>query len=71
MIIRINGFDRRSKVRDPNPRGMSRLAKPREELTAELREEFVQRFEHDKVQIVEAMDKFISKLWRKKSKNRK
>ena len=28
--------------------------------TAELREEFAQRFEHDKQQIVEAMDKFIT-----------
>ena len=38
----------------------SKLVEAREELTAELREEFVQRYEHDKGQIVEAMDNFIS-----------
>ena len=32
----------------------------RDEITAELREEFAQRFEHDKGQIVEAMDTFIT-----------
>lgn len=37
-----------------------RLAEAREELTAELREEFAQRYEHDKGLIVEAMDNFIS-----------
>ena len=37
-----------------------RLAEAREELTAELREEFSQRYEHDKGLIVEAMDNFIS-----------
>ena len=31
----------------------------REELTAELREEFAQRYEHDKGLIVEAVDGFI------------
>jgi hypothetical protein len=38
----------------------AQISEAREELTAELREEFAQRFEHDKAQIVEAMDKFIS-----------
>ena len=38
----------------------SRLAKDKDQLTAELREEFSQRFEHDKQQIVDAMDKFIT-----------
>ena len=38
----------------------SRLAEAKDQLTAELREEFAQRFEHDKTQIVEAMDKFIT-----------
>ena len=32
----------------------------KDQLTAELREEFSQRFEHDKQQIVDAMDKFIT-----------
>lgn len=38
----------------------SKLSEAREELTAELREEFAQRYEHDKGLIVEAMDNFIS-----------
>jgi len=38
----------------------SRLSEARDELTAELREEFAQRYEHDKGLIVEAMDNFIS-----------
>ena len=38
----------------------SRLAEAKDQLTAELREEFSQRFEHDKQQIVEAMDNFIT-----------
>lgn len=38
----------------------SNLSEAREELTAELREEFAQRYEHDKGLIVEAMDNFIS-----------
>ena len=38
----------------------SRLDEAREELTAELREEFAQRYEHDKGLIVEAVDNFIS-----------
>lgn len=38
----------------------SRLSEAREELTAELREEFAQRYEHDKGLIVEAMDNFIT-----------
>ena len=35
----------------------TRPAEARDEITAELREEFAQRSEHDKGQIVEAMDK--------------
>ena len=38
----------------------SRLDEAREEMTAELREEFAQRYEHDKGLIVEAVDNFIS-----------
>ena len=38
----------------------SKISEARDELTAELREEFAQRYDHDKSQIVEAMDKFIS-----------
>jgi len=38
----------------------SRVSEAREEITAELREEFAQRYSHDKSQIVEAMDKFIT-----------
>ena len=38
----------------------SRLAEAKDQLTAELREEFSQRFEHDKQQIVEALDNFIT-----------
>lgn len=37
-----------------------RLTEAREALTAELREEFAQRYAHDKGLIVEAMDNFIS-----------
>ena len=39
----------------------SRLAEAREELTAELREEFAQRYDHDKGLIVEAVENFINK----------
>lgn len=35
------------------------LTESREEITAELREEFASRYEHDKGQLVEAMDKLI------------
>lgn len=38
----------------------SRLAEAKEELTAELREEFAQRYDHDRGLIVEAVDKFVS-----------
>ena len=38
----------------------SKLSEARDELTAELREEFAQRYEHDKGLIVEAMDNFIT-----------
>lgn len=38
----------------------SRLAEAKDQLTAELREEFAQRFEHDKQQIVDSMDRFIT-----------
>lgn len=39
----------------------SQLSEAREAITAELREEFAQRYEHDKGQIAEAVDTFISK----------
>jgi hypothetical protein len=35
------------------------LAESREEVTAELREEFASRYEHDKSQLIEAMDKLM------------
>jgi hypothetical protein len=38
----------------------SKISEARDELTAELREEFAQRYDHDKGKIVEAVDKFIS-----------
>ena len=38
----------------------SKLNEAREELTAELREEFAQKFEHDKSIMVESMDKFLN-----------
>ena len=38
----------------------SKLIEAREELTAELREEFAQKFEHDKSIMVESMDKFLN-----------
>ena len=38
----------------------SKLSEAKEQLTAELREEFAQRYEHDKSLIVEAMDNFIT-----------
>lgn len=38
----------------------SQLAEAKEELTAELREEFAQKFEHDKAVMIESMDKFLS-----------
>ena len=38
----------------------AKLTEAREEITAELREEFAQRYEHDKGLIVEATDKFIT-----------
>lgn len=38
----------------------SRLVEAREEITAELREEFAQRYAHDRGLIVESVDKFVS-----------
>ena len=38
----------------------SKLDEAREEITAELRDEFAQRYENDKGQIVEAMDKMLT-----------
>lgn len=38
----------------------ARLSEAREQITAELREEFAQRYEHDKGLIAESMDKFIT-----------
>jgi hypothetical protein len=38
----------------------SKVSEAKEELTAELREEFAQRYEHDKGKIVEAIDNFIT-----------
>ena len=40
----------------------ARLAEAREEITAELREEFAGRYENDKAQIVEAMDTMIGEV---------
>lgn len=38
----------------------SKISETKEELTAELREEFAQRYDHDKSKIVEGVDQFIS-----------
>ena len=38
----------------------SKLDEAREEITAELRDEFAQRYENDKGQIVEAMDTMLT-----------
>jgi hypothetical protein len=38
----------------------SRLTEAREEISAELREEFAQRYDHDKALIVEAVDSFVT-----------
>lgn len=38
----------------------TKLSEAREELTAELREEFAQKFEHDKSIMIESMDKFLN-----------
>ena len=38
----------------------TQLTEAREKITAELREEFAQRYENDKSQIVEAADKMIT-----------
>jgi hypothetical protein len=38
----------------------AKLAEAKDELTAELREEFAQRYEHDKGKIVEAIDNFVT-----------
>ena len=38
----------------------SKLDEAREEITAELRDEFAQRYENDKSQIVEAMDTMLT-----------
>ena len=38
----------------------TKISEARDELTAELREEFAQRYDHDKGLIVEAMDNFIT-----------
>jgi hypothetical protein len=38
----------------------ARLAEAKEEVTAELREEFAQKFEHDKSVMIESVDKFLN-----------
>lgn len=38
----------------------TKLVEAKEELTSELREEFAQKFEHDKTIMVESMDKFLT-----------
>ncbi len=38
----------------------TKLVEQKEELTAELREEFAQKFEHDKSIMIESMDKFLN-----------
>lgn len=38
----------------------SKLKEARDEITAELREEFAQKFEHDKATLVKSVDRFIS-----------
>ena len=45
------------------------IAEAKTELTANLREEFAQRYEHDKGMIVESMNTMIEKQLHMKSKN--
>ena len=42
----------------------AKLTEAREELTAELREEFAQRYEQDKAKITGAVEKFVSERLR-------
>lgn len=38
----------------------SKLKEARQEITAELREEFAQKFEHDKARLIKSMDRFLT-----------
>jgi len=38
----------------------SKLKEARQEITAELREEFAQKFEHDKAKLIKSMDRFLT-----------
>ncbi len=46
----------------------AKLNEAREQARAELREEFAQRYEHDKSVMVEALDKMEQKVWPQKFK---
>jgi len=57
----IEGADLTSEVKDSLQEAWeAKVNEAKEELTAELREEFAQRYEHDKSKIVEAVDNFIT-----------
>lgn len=57
----LEGADLTSEVKDALQEAWeSKISEAKEELTAELREEFAQRYEHDKSKIVEAVDQFIT-----------
>ena len=57
----LENADLTSEVKDALQEAWNnKVSEARDEITAELREEFAQRYDHDKGQIVEAMDKFIS-----------
>ena len=57
----IEGTDLTSEVKDSLQEAWeAKVSEAKEQLTAELREEFAQRYEHDKSKIVEAVDNFIT-----------
>ena len=57
----IEGTDLTSEVKESLQEAWeAKVLEARESLTAELREEFAQRYEHDKSKIVEAVDNFIT-----------
>ena len=57
----LEGADLTTEVKDALQEAWeSKISEAKEALTAELREEFAQRYEHDKSKIVEAVDQFIT-----------
>jgi hypothetical protein len=57
----LEGTDLTSEVKEALQEAWeAKVSEAKEELTAELREEFAQRYEHDKGKIVEAIDNFVT-----------